>query len=453
MASWRRFLPSLATLEASARRELPARVRDLISNQEVESERLIGWVQLAVVVSFALLFVVAPRPQDAPTRMLAEPVPIALGVYAAFTLARLAIAYRWRIPGGLLVLSILADIALLIALIWAFHEQYGQGAPFSLKVPTFVYIFVFISLRALRFDPRYVLTAGIAAAIGWGLLVVAVLSKGGREVITRNFVSYINDNKVLLGAEFDKIFTILLVTVVLTFAVYRARELFVTAIRDEEALRTLSRFVGRGVSDAVVDSENELSAGMAEERDAAVIMLDIRGFTGMTNRVPPRKVVELLTALHARIVPIVRDHGGIVDKFLGDGIMATFGAAKPSETAAADALRALEAVMDAAREWEAELPAYGLTRPLTVNGAAVCGQVVFAVLGAVDRLEYTVIGETVNLAAKLEKHNKVEQTRALTTVETYERALAQGYVTDTVVVRPACDVGGTDRQYDLVVLA
>lgn len=453
MDGWQSWLTGRLARTKPPRRELPGRIRQLIAKQEVESERLIGWVQLAVVVAFALLYSIAPRPADAPARMLAEPVPVVLSLYGAFTLARLVLSYRWRLPEPVLVISILADIGLLVGLIWAFHEQYGQTAPFSLKVPTFAYMFVFISVRALRFDHRFVLAAGLAAASGWTLLLIAVLSKSGRGNTTRSFVEYMNSSKVLLGAEFDKIFALLLVTVVLTFAVKRGRELFVTAIRDEEALRTLSRFFGRGISDTVVDAENELSAGMAEERDAAIIMLDIRGFTSVTTRVAPRHVVDLLTGLHARIIPIVREHGGIVDKFLGDGIMATFGAARPSETAAADALRALDQVMDEARRWEAELPAHGLPRPLTVNGAAVAGQVVFAVLGALDRLEYTVIGEPVNLAAKLEKHNKVEATRALTTIETYERATAQGYVADAVVVRPDREIMGTETRYDLVVLA
>lgn len=456
MPGWQEFLRRQAVpagAAGTARATLPARLRDIVREQEARSERLIGWAQLAVVSSFGLLYAIAPQPEDAPARVLADPVLIVLLLYGAFTIARLLLAYYWRLPSPILILSILADIGLLIALIWAFHERYGQTPPFSLKAPTFVYMFVFIALRTLRFDHRYVLVAGIAAAVGWLGLVGFVLKTAGSEVITRSFVAYLNSNRVLLGAEFDKVFALLLVTAVLAFAVRRGRTLVVAAIRDEAALRDLSRFFGHGISDTVVHAGDELVAGAAQERDAAIMMLDIRGFTGMASRVSARHVVELLTGLHARIIPIVREHGGVVDKFLGDGIMITFGAVTPSKTAAADALRALDEIMAVAAAWEEEAPNHGLDRPLEVNGAVVSGNVVFAVLGAGDRLEYTVIGTPVNLAAKLEKHNKVEGTRALTTFGTYRRAVHQGYTrAQPGEQRPARSISDA-AAIDLVVLA
>lgn len=453
MRDWRTFFRR-ETVGAT----VPTRVREIVLAQESRSERLIGWIQLAVVTSFGLLYALAPRPDDTLPHRLGDPVLAVLLLYAAITVGRLVLTYKWRLPGPLVILSILADIGLLLALIWAFHERYGQAAPFSLKAPTFMYFFVFVALRTLRFDHRYVLVAGLAAAAGWLGLVGAVLYSSGTEAITRSYVAYLSSNRVLLGAEFDKVFAILLATAVLAFAVRRGRELVVAAIRDEAALRDLSRFFGRGISDTVVHAGEELVAGTAQERDAAIMMLDIRGFTGMSSRVSARHVVELLTGLHARIIPIVRDHGGIVDKFLGDGIMITFGAVTRSNTAAADALRALDEIMAMAEVWEAQAPSHGLPRPLEVNGAVVSGPVVFAVVGASDRLEYTVIGAPVNLAAKLEKHNKVEGTRALTTFGTYRRAVHQGYTRQppgeqrsarTVADQPAVDLvvmaGGTRR--------
>jgi adenylate cyclase len=359
-----------------------------------------------------------------------------------------------RLPGALLVISIVADVGLLLWLIWTFHAQYGQTAPFSLKVPTFVYMFVFIALRVLRFDHRYVMVAGLTAAGGWLVLLAAVLALSEPDAITRNFVHYLSSNTILLGAEFDKVVTILLVTAVLSLAVARGRRLLVTAVREAAAVKDLRRFLGRGVSDRVVGAEIELSAGYAQERDAAIVMLDIRGFTPVSAQLPPAQVVELLIGLHARLIPIVRAHGGIVDKFLGDGVMATFGAVAVSTDAAAQALRALEAIMAEAARWRAELPPDAVTARLEVNGAAVAGLVVFAVLGSADRLEYTVIGEAVNLAAKLEKHNKVQGCRALTTLDTLARAEAQGYV-PSARVEPlrACRVAGVAAPLDLAVIS
>jgi adenylate cyclase len=427
--------------------QLPARIQRLVDAEEEKSERLITWVQLAVLALFAGLYFVAPRPPDAAATMF-EPVPLVLAPYAAFTLLRLGLTHRGFMPGWFLVLSMLVDVTMLWALIWTFHLDYGQPAGFSLKVPTFIYIFVFIAVRALRFDARFVISMGAFAVVGWIGLVAYALAATGPEMLTRNFVEHLSGPYILIGAEFDKLVTIAVVTVVLSLAVWRGRRTLVTAVREEAAGRDLRRFVSEGVAAAVTDAEDEVVAGRAEGRDAAVLMLDIRGFTAFAGGRPPDAVVAVLTSFHARAVPHVRAAGGTVDKFLGDGVMATFGAVTPSPTAARDALTALEAVMADAERWSAETG-----QGLRVNGAVTAGPVVFATLGHASRLEYTVIGETVNLAAKLEKHNKIEGSRALTTAGCLRRAEAEGFSAHaTWTPCPARPVAGVDGTLDLAAL-
>ncbi|HKZ96116.1 MAG TPA: adenylate/guanylate cyclase domain-containing protein, partial [Hyphomicrobiaceae bacterium] len=229
------------------------------------------------------------------------------------------------------------------------------------------------------------------------------------------------------GAEIDKVIAILIVTAVLTLGAMRAQRTLIAAVREEAAVKEIRRFLSKGVADQISRSESLIEAGQAAEREAAIMMLDIRGFTPFAMRVAPAEVVKMLTSFHARIVPIVRGNGGVIDKFLGDGVMATFGAVEASQTAAADALRALEAVLVEAAAWQGSLASLGVKEALTVNAAVAAGPVVFATLGDGDRLEYTVIGEAVNLAAKLEKHNKVEKSRALVSAATLALAMSQGY--------------------------
>jgi len=439
---------------AGENRTLPARVINLIRDHDDRSERLIGWAQIGLVVILTALYFIAPRPADAPPRMLSDPVPMALTAYFVFTAFRLILAYRGRIPGWILLLSIVIDITLLLALIWSFHDNYGQPPAFSLKVPTFVYIFAIIAMRALRFDYRYVLVAGVTAALGWALLVVLAVVESAPGTITRNFVTYLTSNRILIGAEFDKIITVLMVTALLAAAIRRAQRTLRVAIREEIAGKEIRRFLSGGVADAITQSEHAVQAGEATERYAAILMLDIRGFTRLTATLPPKAIVEVLTGFHARIVPIIEKHGGVIDKFLGDGIMATFGAITPSSTAAANAVRALEAIMAEADIWHADPEAGPSRQILEVNGAVAAGNVVFATLGNGERLEYTVIGEPANLAAKLEKHNKIEATRALVCAATYDSALAQGYVPARSHERRAqCRVAGVATPMDVVALA
>jgi adenylate cyclase len=432
------------------RAALPERVLKIIRQREEESERLIGWVQLTLAVALATLFFSAPRPNDAGMPIL-DPVPIALGVYATFTILRLLLAYRGLVAGWLVVVSILADAALLMTLIWSFHGQYGQPAGFSLKVPTFIYAFVFIALRALRFDYRYVLLTGGACALGWVLMVFAAIKVDGVGAITRNFSAYIQGNSILVGAEIEKVFAIGLVAGLLALAVRRAQAVLVLATREEAAGREIRRFLSRGVAAAIANSDQLVEAGVAVERDAAIMMIDIRGFTRLAATMPPQNMVEILTSFHARVVPVIQQHKGVIDKFMGDGVMATFGAVKPSTKAAANAMRALDEVMAEAARWSADLKAADGHYVLSVNGAVAAGPVVFATLGSSERLEFTVIGDAVNFAAKLEKHNKMTGTRALTSAATLAKALEQGYVPAgavTDIKRSA--VAGVDQPVDLV---
>jgi adenylate cyclase len=161
--------------------------------------------------------------------------------------------------------------------------------------------------------------------------------------------------------------------------------------------------------------------------------------------------VQLIAEYQARMVPLVRAHGGSIDKFLGDGILASFGAARPSTTFAADALRAADALIVEADAWLAERRAAGSPAPRMGLAVAV-GPVVFGAVGDEVRLEFTVIGDAVNLAAKLEKHTKEERVDALTTRAAYEEAVGQGYAARKRALAGR-KVAGVEGELDLVVLA
>ncbi|MBU0725702.1 MAG: adenylate/guanylate cyclase domain-containing protein [Alphaproteobacteria bacterium] len=431
---------------------LPLRLRSAIEAQQAGSEILIGWIQLGIVATFAVLYSLAPKTFH--PDVLLQPVPWALALYAGFTLFRLVLAYRRRLPVWFLYLSIVADMALLLVTIWSFHLQYQQPASFYLKAPTVLYIFIFIALRALRFEARFVLAAGLAAALGWLALVgYAVFSVENNPMITRNYVTYLTSNSVLLGAEFDKVISIALVTTIIALAILRARKLLVRAVVGAAAAQDLSRFFAPEIAARITGAEHDIRAGEGEIRRAAILTIDIRGFTRLSMEVPPREVMALLSEYQSRLVPVIQNHGGCIDKFLGDGIMATFGAALPTQTYAADALRAVEAIIAVVADWNAERQRTGLPA-IRIGAAVAVGPVLFGAVGDATRLEYTVIGEAVNLAAKLEKQTKAEGVTALTTAETTAQAEQQGYRPATghrpLPHRP---VEGVTGALDLVVLA
>ena len=138
-------------------------MRESIAQQQCESEKFISWVQLLLVVTFGILYALAPS--SAP-EVGVQPVPWILSAYFIFTMVRLIGSHRGQLPNWLLMASEVMDIVLLMVLIWSFHIfhiQYMQPASFYLKAPTMVYVFIFIALRALRFEPRFIILSGAAA--------------------------------------------------------------------------------------------------------------------------------------------------------------------------------------------------------------------------------------------------------------------------------------------------
>jgi adenylate cyclase len=448
-AAWRAAAHWLSSAELD---RLPRHVVDAIAAQTRANEILTGWVQAALVISFAILYALSRK--TFPVEAVFRPVPWALGVYAAFTVWRLYRAYQGRLTHAMRMLSTGVDVAVLMVTIWSFHIQYGQPAAFYLKAPTLLYIFIFIALRALSLAPGYVLFAGVAAAAGWlALVAYALAAPGGMDLVTRDYVAYMTSAKILIGGEVDKVLSILIVAALLAVAAARARALLHRAVTEGAAAGRLARFFSPEVAATIVGAEEaDLRPGEGRQTEAAAMFIDLRGFTRLAAQLPPGDLVKLLGEYQGIAVPIIRANGGSVTTYLGDGIMVTFGAVRMSATYAADALRAAGALVDALEEWAAERRARALPAPGVGIGVEV-GTVTCGAIGDAARLEYAVIGDPVNRAAKLQNHTKVEGVRALTTAGAFRRAAEQGFVPSPPVrARPQCEVGGVATPVDLVVL-
>ena len=430
--------------------KLPARVQEAITRQQTQSEILIAWVQVFIVVTFATLYALSPKTFAADAMF--APVPYALMIYGLFTALRLLLAYFAKMPAWFIAISVVADMALLMFLIWSFHIQYEQPPSFYLKAPTLLYVFIFIALRALRFEATYVLLAGASAAIGWLILLgYAVHIDGGMAQITRDYVEFTMSHKVLLGAEFDKVISIIVVTLILALVIVRARRLLIHSVAQATAAADLSRFFSPEIAAQITHSESWIEPGTGEGRQAAILHCDLQGFTKLSMERPANEVISLLAEYQSRMVPVIQKHGGTIDKFLGDGILATFGAAVPTEHYAADCLRAMEDLHKEAAAWSEERAAEGKD-PMTVRFVSAVGPIVFGAVGDNSRLEYTVIGEPVNLAAKLDKHAKDEKATGVTTRDALELAHAQGYTSyANLEIREGRNIDGVTGTVDLAI--
>lgn len=443
-----------ALLGQRVRAHLPQRVRDSIEQQQVQSEILIGWVQLTLVLFFIVLYTVTPKTSEGTPF---APVPFVLAAYLWFTVIRLSLARHQILPRWFVLVSVVGDIGLLMVLIWSFHLQYQQPAPFYLKAPTLLYVFIFIALRTLRFDPLYVLTAGFAAALGWvGLVGYALYATpdpdgGALNVVTRNYVLYMTSNRVLIGAEVDKVISIMLVSAVLAVALVRARRLLIKAVADATAAEDLSRFVPPEVADQITTADTAIQPGDARVTTASILFCDIEGFSTISERVSPGELMQMLNEYFDVVSDVIDRHGGVITHFHGDAMLITFNTVKPDPDHAANALRTAVGIQRvlAGRT-------FGDGLPFRTRCGINSGELILGAVGTGQRMLFTVYGDEVNIAARLEQLNKTYGTYILATEQTV-RAAGGEFLCQPIgsifvrgrkepVTAYACDAGPADMQ-------
>jgi adenylate cyclase len=408
---------------------MPPQIREAILRQQDDSEVIISWVQLTIVCVWSLLYLASPKsyPADAPF----VPVPWALGPYAAFGLFRLYLAYQRKLGTGILTLSVIVDMAVLTALLVSFPVQYMQPASFALKLPTMMYLFIFIAIRALRFDARYVLLSGGIASLAWlGVVIYAITRSPTEAGVTTKFVDYMTSNRILIGAEIDKLITLVSVTLILSLAISRARNLMIEAASIRVAATDLSRFVPSEVARRITEMGGE-SAHDVQTTEATILYIDVENFTGMAEHVAPEKVIKSLNEFFATAVEPIEKYRGAVTQFQGDAILASFNLPSPDTNHAKNAVSAAKEILQALATQQFQ---HGMVYRVRIGIST--GQVTGGLVGVTDRVSYTVHGDAVNLAARLESLNKTLGTRLLISARTANRLRDEELsLVDTINIR------------------
>lgn len=174
--------------------------------------------------------------------------------------------------------------------------------------------------------------------------------------------------------------------------------------REEVARANYSRFMPEYVVKQLLDSPDSFRLGGVNQT-ITVLFADIRGFTSLSEREKPEKVVGLLNRYFSAMTEIIFEHGGTLDKYIGDGLMAIFGAPTASEEDALNSVKAAVTMQKRLVTLNAELSVEGYGQ-ISMGIGLHTGEAIIGYIGSDRRSEYTAIGDTVNLASRLESNAK-----------------------------------------------
>lgn len=277
----------------------------------------------------------------------------------------------------------------------------------ALNLPPLLVYFFFLALSTLRLDPRLALFAGVLAGLEYAGLAWFLLKDAAAS--TESFLGLYVSKGAMLAVTGG----------LLAFVTHQIRSRVVGLLRTREQQSRMAAIFGQHVSPAVMEKLLNQKAGLeSETRHVTVLFLDIRNFTAFSENRTPDQVVDYLNRLFGFMVEAINAHHGIINKFLGDGFMAVFGA--PLDDGQSE-LNALKASLEISERLKAAL-SEGL-EPTRIGIGLHSGSAVTGNVGSHQRQEYTIIGDVVNLASRIESQTKVQGAEILLSQEAWNAAL------------------------------
>lgn len=394
-------------------------LRREIMRSEQQRMRVIVIILAAVLGSVLIVLNFIPEIDE---RLFDRKVPgwmplVGVGPYLLYELATLGIL-RWRVakdkdfPRIARFANALIETSLPATITYVLAGYMQPQLVFAFWPP--LLFFLFILLSTLRLDFWLSVWTGTVAAVLQMVLVFALLPVGPDATTENMPLFYIGRSTVLFGSG-----------VVAGLVAMSLRRQFENSMLAGAARDRVTSLFGQHVSPSVVERLLATQAEPPSElRTICVLFLDIRGFTAMARKRSAEETVALLNAFFAEMIDVVDRHHGIINKFLGDGFLALFGAPLDDPAAAKNALAAARAMIETVEAWNKARPSQALRVGIGIH----MGEAVTGIVGSPRRKEYTVIGDTVNLAARLEQLTKETGAQVLVSSSVHSAVEADGAV-------------------------
>lgn len=280
----------------------------------------------------------------------------------------------------------------------------SQPPQMALRTDPIVYYFLLIAARALSYSPRLMLWAGLTSGLCWSAGVLWLLSLPDtltqwQPSLRLPAARHLDPHFVNMDLWLQDLVLLLLVAWVLAAVVRRSRLLVVRQATVARERANLARYFSPNVLDEVTGSDAPLAT--VRKHEVAILFADIVGFTRLCETMPPEHVMAFLREFHARIEAQVFRFGGTLDKFIGDAVMASFGAPRPGAQDATSALRCARAILHAMAEWNRHREATGEV-PIRIGIGLHYGPAVIGDVGSERCAAFAVIGDTTNTTSRLQ---------------------------------------------------
>jgi adenylate cyclase len=334
---------------------------------------------------------------------------VSLGLFAVIGWAQLKVGKAGVSRPELFLMF--CDLALLTFIAVVPNPWSPGGWPIGMqfRFNTFIYFFVLLATAPLAYSWRTVIAMGTwtaalwAVGVGWVWLqpeTHAALAERVRAAVGSDvrMFALIDPTAINIAARFQEIVVFLIVAVTLAVAVRRSNALLVSHAGIERERTNLARYFSPNVVEQL--SKNDEPLKQVRTENVAVLFADIVGFTAYADGRSPAEVIGTLRRFHERMEREIFRHEGTLDKYLGDGLMATFGTPFPGASDAGNALRCAQTMLGAIDDLNRERRHRG-EPPIRISIGLHYGQVVLGDIG-LNRLEFAVIGTTVNAASRLE---------------------------------------------------
>lgn len=335
-------------------------------------------------------------------------VLLSISVYYYFILRILSLYKEKQMTHPKWISFVIAFIEVSLPTVFIYFISQIHGPAYGLLSGRMLLYFIFIILSALSLNPRLCYFTGLVAAIEYAGLTFYFL----------NFTNFVENDLSLFTTErfITRSLVFFVGGCITAFVTKQIKNQLMNAFEATKEREEIANIFGCHVSPEVVNML--LSQGktkLSEAKFVCVLFLDIRNFTSYSENKKPQEVVTYLNKMFDFMIDIINKNHGIINKFLGDGFMAVFGAPISDDKDTDNALQAAEEILI---QIEKEIVAG--TIPKTRIGIGIhCGMVVTGNVGALKRQEYTIIGDVVNLASRIEQLNKKYSSQLLISEDVY----------------------------------